>query len=251
MKTRLPSIRIEPEGAGRREALAAWLGEWEIDRALAPAAPSEAVDAGRAPRPGRRRKAREGEVRLLPPDTPRTRERPRYVVVLSVDADAASARVAPFSRFASPAVPGEWRTGHPGPPLAVLCLWNARDLPVNRVERAWPVTLLGAERLAVARRIDAEPPGPDTDPPPALAADVGPPLRAPDDPRWSYLAEEAQAWDEIAAAAGTSGTIPWVLCDGDRATGTAAPPLPLAAEPPPDYGNDRGKRRRPPGREGG
>jgi len=247
MKKRRLTVRLRPPETRQRAALAAWLREWEIGRTL------EASDAEGASLPewpairgtdgARRRPLREGEVRLLRPGDGGGRL--RYFLVLDAPA-AGPVRAVPFGRFGVPAVPGEWRTGHPAPALGVLCFWNALDLPRATAERAWPVADFGAGRLAAARRAAALPFAPDFVPPEEWADEVGPPLRRPDDPRWSYLLEEAADWERIAAG-GEPAAPPLVLRDRPAPYGAETPAaLPLAAEPKPGYGSGGRKKTKEP-----
>lgn len=218
----------------QRQTLVNWLREWTVEQALAGG--EEETARASAPlrrRARRRRPVRAGEVRLLPPDI--SGDRLRYFLVLEAPSDG-PIRVAPFSRFGVPAIPGEWRTGHRAPALAVLCVWNVLTLPRAIGEHAWPVTDFGAERLEKARKLAAEYLAPDLDPPAGWAESVGPPLRHPEDPRWRYLREEAEGWERLASRANESAaTGPLLLRDGGGADTGTATSLPLAAEPRGSY----------------
>lgn len=238
MKKRRLTVRLRPPETRQREALAAWLREWDIGRTL------EVSDAEGVPPPdrlvipgtnrARRRPLRDGEVRLLRPGDGDARL--RYFLVLDAPV-AGPIRAVPFGRFSLPAVPGEWRTGHPSPALGVLCFWNALDLPRATAERAWPVADFGTGRLAAARRAARLPFAPDVAPPEEWIHDVGPSLRHPDDLRWGYLLEEAAAWERISAGDETAAEPPLVLRDRPARYGEETPAsLPLAAEPKPGYG---------------
>lgn len=218
----------------QRQTLASWLREWTVEQALAGGGEEAAwASAARRRRTRRRQPARAGEVRLLPPDI--SGDRLRYFLVLEAPPDG-PVRVAPFSRFAVPAIPGEWRTGHRAPALAVLCVWNAVALPRAIAERAWPVTDFGAERLEKARKLAAVYLAPDLEPPAGWTESVGPPLRHPDDPRWRYLREEAEAWERWASPAHQGASVePLVLRDGGAAGDDAKAAWPLAAEPRGSY----------------
>lgn len=217
----------------QRQTLASWLREWTVEQALGGGEEAAWASAARGRRARRRRPARVGEVRLLPPDI--SSDHLRYFLVLEAPSDG-PIRVAPFSRFAVPAIPGEWRTGHRAPALAVLCVWNAVELPRAIAERAWPVADFGAECLEKARKLAAEYLAPDLDPPAGWAESVGAPLRHPDDPRWSYLQEEAEAWERWASPADQGGAVePLVLRDGGGAGGQTKAAWPLAAEPRGSY----------------
>jgi hypothetical protein len=203
----------------KRHQLAAWLNEWSIEQtlpiefpALTRPPPDRNLAAAPAYHPARRARACvPGQIRLIHPAThddvclP-----PLYVAVLDpVPPD--NWWVVPFGRFSVPAVPSEWRTGLTAMPLRVLCLWNTRRVPGRALtDRSWPAGKLSARLLAQARLLithasvnDRRMPHPDGPQlPDRTAADLGPPLLHPQDPRWAYLAQEADRIETILAAAG-------------------------------------------------
>ena len=211
----------DPDGrrARERETLARWLEEWHLDALLPepePAAAGSTPEGGAAPshpgvpapRPAGPEPPAVGDIRLLAPETPATRDRPVYVAVLrALPPDGWL--VAPFGRFATPAVPGEWATRRAAPPLRVLCAWNRAVLPQARLVGAWRAGRLSTvEQRQVARLLAAlSSAGPL---PAVLAARVGPPLLHPADPRHLYVAQERALWS------------------GERALRLAEPPAPYS-----------------------
>ncbi len=212
--------------ARQRRQLAQWLFEWQLEQAItAPAACVEAAvasaresvgeDAARAlaveHQTGRRADALQaGDVRLLRPVLSSARDRPVYLLLLT-QSDDKSWLVAPFGRFAVPAVPGEWRTGLRALPAAVLCGWQVRRVPTAVLAGAWHSMTLAMPRLATARRIAAaccESPELDAaaEGGPLPWTELGPPLRHPDDPRRAYLAEESDRLDDLGERLPLRGT---------------------------------------------
>ena len=246
----LPDIQRSPVPECHRRCLARWLAEWSLDRRLARGGPDVvATDNVRTaahpvclvPHTAR---LNAGQVHLLyPAPGSSAAMRPIYVAILTVRPDA-SCLVAPFSRFAGPAVPGEWRTGLRVPPLRILCLWNARIVPAAVLRAGWAGRRLTTRHLEQARELHHRISAGDQ-PNAAIDAGVGPPLRHPLDPRWTYLAEETAAFEESLAAVEclvSSGTITPPVAGHlyDR----GSPELPLAAESRAPYG-----RKRAPGRK--
>lgn len=235
----LPSDR--PQAPSRHERhrteLARWLAEWSIHRALTPvpgiAPPLEPRPLPAGPAPVLSSAPRLGEIRLLfpLPDSP-SLERTLYLVVLEVHSRG-TALVAPFSRFSTPAFPGEWATGGAAPALRVLCLWNRRVVPSAWLRYSWRAARWGGRELLAAlaacpqeggmrhdTRIDPE--------------DAVPPLLHPRDPRWLYREEESRCMDEaLAAIERTLTPGAWTETQGCREP--SAQPWLKAAEPPPEY----------------
>ena len=215
-----------------RRRLMAWLREWELDRLL----PHDAPPADQPDRSARHRPVLSyvaapiptplfaGEIRLLPPlsgDTA-TMRRPAYVALLQ-PLDGARWQVAPFGRFAAPAVPGEWATGRKSLHLRVLCVWNAGPLAASLLHAGWRAgRLTAAERHAVTVLQAAQTGAPL---PLAVARRVGPPLVHPLDPRYDYLDEERRLWLDLPSTADTAPA--WT--DGELAR---------AAEKKAPYGTD-------------
>lgn len=175
--------------------LQAWMMEWETDRALpAPAEPPQCLP----PILRYDVRVRPGEIWLLHPSAPALPERPIYMAVLFIH-QGASARVAPFSRFQSPAFEGEWRTGRSSGPLRVLGLGFQRIVPTRALASGWRADrLTAAEMKAVRGWLDSA--AGEEAAHPALRGRCGPPLTHPDDPRWDYVREES-AWLDAWAAA--------------------------------------------------
>lgn len=200
--------------------LALWLEEWRICRILRPvnlndpAAPTGSADvknnhavsadAGNDPELKARPRLQSGQIRLLRPgqmDLPQ--ERPVYVLLLKRQSHK-SFLVAPFSRFANPAVPGEWQTGLRALPLRVLCLWNARRVAVPVLLEAWFCgsieAVLVSQAVAIWRHLKEGTPVCA-----ATMALLGPPLKHPMDPRRTYLEEERELLDAHPGIVGEAG----------------------------------------------
>lgn len=194
---KLPKIagrRLSPEEISK---LTEWLDEWEIFQALG-GYEAEATEESEAPDPAPathiegdpRHTAAPGDILILEPalvgpDFPRI---PWFAVLARWDED--SLLMAPFSTLGVPASPGEWRTGREFLPLRVLCLWNARTVPVDLAERSWLADQLSeSERVAALEVYKSHTLGRDLRPP-AAAADIGPPIIHPSDPRRTYLRAE-------------------------------------------------------------
>src|ERR1041384_8207069 len=145
----LPRIRVKKAPPWQRRRLARWLAEWTIDKhlpAVTPLKPSNprAATLRRSPSPAVRTprtraveetEIAESQIRLLYPQIPAARPRLLYVAGLREEAFDRF-MLAPFGKFAEPALPGEWLTGRSEPSLRVLCLWNARSLPGSIVRNS-------------------------------------------------------------------------------------------------------------------
>ena len=131
-----------------------------------------------------------GQIRQLNPELQPAWTRSVIVLVLSVDDAAQQALAIPFSEFAQPAFDGELATDLKDESLAVLCLWNATNVPLASLRRSWWLAdayddlLHNAETLQAARK--GREPVPE-----ALKDHVGPPITHPLDPRHDYLDLEA------------------------------------------------------------
>ena len=237
-----------------RRRLGLWLREWEADRILAQAcAPAWQVD----PRAGsgidagapllaehHARNPRVGDVWLLRPMAAGSAaERPMYVLVME-HLDGEMLQVAPFGRFASPAVPGEWRTGLRAVPLRVLCLWNIRRVPAAAFRGCWCASRLRG--AIVHRALDVWQHVRDGSPLSLVGPEaLGPPLVHPRDPRWGYLAAETELWDGYRTVGGVISP----FADEDQAGRATSlydeqsTPLRLAAEAGESYGS-RPRRKR-------
>jgi len=244
MKT-LPRTVSSSETQRHRRQLARWLREWQIDRAIrrAPAEHGPSAEelpdvsgAGMGP-PCPAFSPAENDVVLLPPAS-RAASRPVYLLVLQKRAPD-TFLVAPFGRFAVPAVPGEWRTGLRAKPLRVLCAWNARVVEARLLAKGWRAGVLKAEGVRRAMELHRGLRG--GEPLKTLAErDLGPPLRHPLDPRHRYLEEEAALLEEHWAAieSGMSGAPAAFPYDQSPA------PLLKAAEDRDRYATGTKKRRR-------
>ena len=209
MNRHLPSLRLTPPSEYQRQCLAAWLREWAIDVALrqTPTAPDQAdveppsaesreVAVPQAEPAARPTEPVAGQIRLLHPvSAVPSLSRPIYIALLVETGSPTDAFLAaPFSRFAEPAGPGEWRTGIRAMPLRILCLWNARLLPRSVVLQSWSAGRLSPAGIRQAMDVDRHlrtgaPLGS------ASARRVGPPVVHPLDPRLRYEAEEAETFE--------------------------------------------------------
>lgn len=186
---------------GQRNNLEQWLREWKIHCQLERL--DEDVCGLRESRvAGVRNNARVcgsvlrlGDVRLLYPDRSPSWCRPVYLAVISaVDEDTVWA--APFSRFAYPALPGEWLTGRDESQMRVLCLWNMFQFGRERFDCGWEVDRLSdleleqASTLLAALHSGAELPK-------NMADRVGPDIFSPSDPRWDYQQEEIELVESL------------------------------------------------------
>lgn len=231
-----------PSPANREaERLLAWLREWEIEQVLrdAPdtplpeprhaAQPARAVPEDRPPEPG--------QVRLLAPVFPETSVAPIFLMILR-DEDNGLFLAAPYSPFATPAIPGELAFAEQAPALTVLCLWNAALLPVALLDDAsWFVETVSAAIRDAGLRVwqalmDGNPP------PDGLRSAIGPRLVHPEDPRHTYLREQRLRMDAIRGLSGATASravlqfVPWQQSDFGSG-------LPMAAEDEALYGARR------------
>ena len=163
--------------AEQRAMLAAWLAEWRLEKELPPPPQEEDVTLSGGDRAlcGHNAESdktvgatgvllRAGDIVLLPPDGEVSSARPVYVALLVAKADG-NWLCAPFSRFSTPAMEGEYATGRNFDPLKVVCAWNAGNLPQTMLARGWLVERLGAADLkiladfALNRRAELPPAG--------------------------------------------------------------------------------------------
>jgi hypothetical protein len=222
-----------------RRQLALWLAEWNLDQVLRRAAPDHTAVTPPASEthawPGRLHTYGShlpitpcvGDVRLLTP-RPGTASniRPVYAAVLA-DREQEGMLIVPFSRFALPAVPGEWSTGLRAPALRVLCLWAAKWVESTALAGSWracrlPARFIG-QAMEVRRHVDQ-----GTSLSSVSARSLGPPLLHPLDPRRVYLAEEAGVLDQFA--------VPPVGHSNGVAGDASRDEWRIAAEPRPPYG---------------
>lgn len=240
-----PDIRRNTTSDHQRRRLGRWLKEWEAEQILRSGLPSASwppVGEGGRPLPdvvlAPSVHPRVGQVRLLrPAQSGDPAERPIYVAVMAESPDGFV--IAPFGRFAEPAVPGEWQTGLRAMPLRVLCVWNARVVEARLLEGSWRAAVLSAETLRGALELHRHLQG--GAPLKSVAErDVGPPLRHPLDPRHVYLEEESALLEAHVAAieSGSSGEPGAFLYEQKRT------PLRMAAEGRDHYGSGRKKRKR-------
>lgn len=206
--------RPDRQTLSARAALSAWLLEWQTARTLEQIAREDKAEQAAAPTPPSRppgvtgspqyqaapyldtARPAAGDIRLVYPHrvSAPTPARPIYLVVLEQDPHNRW-HIAPFSRFATPAVPGEISTGLRPLALRVLCPWNGRWVGKAFFTRTWLAGRLTDRqahlfRSAAADRCNANPP----------SLRRGPPLVHPLDPRWDYLREEGDAMQECVEA---------------------------------------------------
>jgi hypothetical protein len=173
-----------------------------------------------------------GQVRLLHPAyMDIARMRPIYVAVLR-RAGETSWLVAPFSRFARSAVPGELQTCLRAAPLRVLCLWNARIVNQEAMAATWLCRRIAAAQVVSALKVwlnfsEGKPLQQ------ALVSRVGPPLEHPLDPRHDYMQEELELLDAhlgpTSSEVGRSAALVYAMPESE---------LRRAAEFRSEYGND-------------
>lgn len=249
---RLPHGKMVRVPMAQRRRLQRWLHEWHIERALrdedeiglqAPTSP--VPPAGRlGPSTAISEKhPRPGQIRLLFPETPALRCRPRYVVILHA-LKSSNFLIAPFGVFSEPAVPGEWKTSRAQAHLATLCLWNTRKVPASLISRSWSVDNLTPKELAAARTIHHA--STTRRAIPARFRDaVGPPLRHPLDPRHEYLDEERTWMDQFLSVVPEQGANQplWSLRKREHQ-------LPLAAESGTRYQAVAPRKKKKPGSGG-
>ncbi len=227
---KLPEARIIRSSAHHRRMLADWLNEWRIDRTLRQDEADIRFRAKRSVLLYETGAVREGQIRLFHPFTDATAENLRYLAVLR-KGDEGNWLAAPFSRFGTPAVPGELKTGRNVHPLRTLCVWNARTLPLATLARSWIVDRLTPRQVDHALAIHAflmE--GRELSE--SLLRRTGPPLIHPLDPRFEYLDEEREWFSAVSMLKS---------CDkpsktSDRAIDDARRTFPLAAEERGEYG---------------
>ena len=247
--TKLPDTRIIHSSVDRKQTLARWLHEWQIDKMLREDSTAESVPQSHDSIAGQEKTGplyeskpvRVGQIRLFHPFSKETNERPRYVAVLK-ETDDGSWLVAPFSRFGEPSVPGEWITGRKAPAVRILCIWNARLLPELILERSWVVDRIPASKIdhaiAIHRFL-----GEDQELSRPIANQLGPPLVHPLDPRIEYLEEEREWFSTLSVSGPLNKRIdyPYPVSEGEDRS------LPLAAEGHGKYRSAKGrteKRRR-------
>ncbi len=176
--------------ARHAEYLRNWLAEWSLHRRMRA---EDGVDdnpefTGDVKAPQLGGMVALPQIRLLYPDCRAAWERPVYAALLDKFADDSFLAV-PFSRFCTPALPGELLTSRSQPQFKVLCIWNSFAIGEERLLTGWHVDVLDEAELQDAMNIyrclvD------DCAMPVDLLMRTGPPLVSPQDPRWTYQDEE-------------------------------------------------------------
>ncbi|HNS80444.1 MAG TPA: hypothetical protein PKM67_03190 [Kiritimatiellia bacterium] len=183
-----PSHNIVPRPARQRRQLAEWLAERAIDQKLRDL---DEVPADQACGPPVRyiqaSEIRSGDIHILKPVPSAKSFGPVYVLLLLLEENSRMLAV-PFSRYASPAVPGECLTGLRAVPLRTLCCWNARPVREAQLLPGYVKRLAGGKLEELRRKcghvlynqpVDVR-----------LTRGFGPPVAHPADPRYAYLDEE-------------------------------------------------------------
>ncbi|HMO51352.1 MAG TPA: hypothetical protein PKA21_09510 [Kiritimatiellia bacterium] len=237
----MPPYRIRGSEENARKRLAAWLTERRIDQRL-----HETTDPHQPPPASALRYERSAPVReacvpgavmiLRPASDVSAAWGPVYVLIINHPHDGRVNGI-PFSRYATPAVPGEWATGLALNPLRVLCLWNQRSMPISALLPGRAKTLPPKRMAELTRLIQGGFAG--HEPTATTHRRLGPPLIHPADPRYDYLIEERKRLDDHLAdhekAAQNPGRPPGLIMlegGGERAEWL------LAAEGRPRYGSD-------------
>ncbi|GEM_PF-1912300 len=178
--------------------LSAWLDEWYADQLLAQVSvPGDFGPTLDAPtnEPEDEPAPACGDIRLLAPDSKVAGSRPILIAILEA-AGKHKWLVAPFSRFATPATPGELHTDLESTGLTVLCVWNATRLSKSLVQQSWQVDAIDdglfSDVQSMLQHITDE-----TELEPELADRVGPPIQHPADPRHTYVAEEMARMEQL------------------------------------------------------
>jgi len=137
-----------------------------------------------------------GQIRQLNPELNPAWSRSIIVLILRVNHDEARALALPFGEFTEPAFDGELATDLKDLSLAVLCVWNASWVPLNKLSRSWWLTDVYDDLLHEAAELyDART---QREPVPATLQDrVGPRILHPLDPRHDYLDAEAGLLEEL------------------------------------------------------
>jgi hypothetical protein len=134
-----------------------------------------------------------GLILHLPRDCHRRKGRPVYALVVEVDDDQKQAEVIPFGLIPIPALPTELATDLPDGALQVLCLWNAGHLPLEVLERSWPLQADGSHLVKDVRQLRGALARKEVLPD-DLAARVGGSLISSSDPRQAYVRHEEDLW---------------------------------------------------------
>jgi hypothetical protein len=190
---KLPDYKMKQRPAYEQKQLAAWLAERELDLLLrddeqgaddVPAAKNLRYNLKLKPA----ETVREGDVVVLRPAAGADWS-PVYVLLLDGPSSESWLGI-PFSRYATPAVPGEWQTNFTATPLRVLCFWNMNTVTRSNfipgaVKHCTPAEVAEIikirECIARGEVIDSR-----------EGKQFGPPLIHPADPRYEYLDEERE-----------------------------------------------------------
>ena len=216
--------------AAEQNQLQAWLQERELDATLTgsddPPAMTQHGDDARPLTP-----VNLFQIRLLKPHVHPT-DTPRFVAVLASNGEKAVATVVPFSRFATPATPGECTTERSESPLRVLCLWNACDLSASALaDESWHCGDLDANQGA-QHRAHLETYRSGIAPESTDIRLFGPRLVHPLDPRHAYLDEERALTQAIRDTCTPATPLPFPQTESRQEA------LPVAAEAHEPYGHE-------------
>ena len=192
---KLKNISRDPPTAHQEEQLSAWLNEWTLHLELCaidgePGGDEELTGTAPVDLP-----AAAGQIRLLPPVSTALKSRLVYAALLQpLQGDLFL--VAPFSRFAVPATPGELSTGRACAAVRVLCLWNACEMTAEMLKSTWLVDEMSSNELSEAMAVYRHSKD-GAGLPKGLSPRTGPPLFHPADPRQVYVNRERAFWNSI------------------------------------------------------
>lgn len=223
--TTLSRLQLSTPDPGDKARLAAWLQEWAVAAQLDHDSDAADESGDRLPEATFDTIIRPAEIRLLSPRlTPLTRSRPVHVLVLEVQATG-HGLVAPFSRFVTPALPGELTVETGIPALRVVCAWNRCRVSAAVLRASWTVSTLPSTSVTDCRELGMVPHGISA--PAPWRERVGPPLTHPLDPRHRYIDAETALRRSLELLS-DSAPMAYPPPPDDAA-------LDKAAEPPPDY----------------
>jgi hypothetical protein len=206
---KLPILKWKPAPPGRAERLARWFAEWNLVQKLRrenpefaePLRPNRGPSDTPCPEPEPpvapfAHELVKGQIRLMDPLLFVEFRRPIYVALIARWGPN-SFISAPFGPFLEPATKAEWLTGRTEHALCVLCLWNARTLPVEVLRRSWHVDDLTAQELQDAWQVFRHAAtGAELED--RLLTQVGCPIVHRRDPRIAYQQEEASLLASLA-----------------------------------------------------
>jgi hypothetical protein len=196
-----------------RNTLSDWLFEWNLDQALGGREAPAAVDPLASDFRGEVPPA-VGQIRLWPGGGPLD---PPCLGFL-LPAGYGTWWVLPFSRYAHPASPDEWRL-RDEPPVRVLQGWNRRRVGTALAAASWLAGRISGEALFLAT-VFLQAIGDGGPMPPVLRSMIGPPLRHPLDPRHDYREQE---WERVGHALGEAREVRQEADDLQWAAEPAAP----------------------------